>query len=109
VQSDGRCNACFWGTHPGLTPTGTEAIKAGAFAPGYDRTTFQFHQCETCGSVWMIYTEIGPGRQDAMHVRITKGFLTTPKRSRAAPRRARSAADPIGPSLVLPMASLARA
>ena len=75
MQSDGRCKACSWGTHPGLTPIGKEVSKKGAFAPGYDRTTLQFAQCETCGSVWMTYTEIGPDRQDAMHVRITKDFI----------------------------------
>lgn len=75
VQSDGPCKACSWGTHPGLTPIGKEVVKAGAFAPGYDRTTFQFAQCATCGSVWMTYTEIGPGRQDAMRVRLTKDFI----------------------------------
>jgi hypothetical protein len=50
-------------------------IKEGAFAPGYHRTTFHFAQCEACGSVWMTYTEIGPGRQDAMNVRVTKDFI----------------------------------
>ena len=57
-----------------FTPIGKEVSKKGAFAPGYDRTTLQFAQCETCGSVWMTYTEIGPD-QDAMHVRITKDFI----------------------------------
>jgi hypothetical protein len=75
VQSDGPCKACSWGTHPGLTPIGTEVVKAGAFAPGYDRATFQFAQCKTCGSVWMTYTEGGPGRQDAMNVRLTKDVI----------------------------------
>jgi hypothetical protein len=40
VQSDGPCKACSWGIHPGLTPIGTEVVKAGAFAPGYDRPRF---------------------------------------------------------------------
>jgi hypothetical protein len=75
VQSDGPCKACSWGTHPGLTSIGKEVIKEGAFAPGYHRTTFHFAQCEACGSVWMTYTEIGPGRQDAMNVRVTKDFI----------------------------------
>jgi hypothetical protein len=75
VQSDGPCKACSWGAHPGLTPIGKEVSKEGAFAPGYHRTIFHFAQCEACGSVWMTYTEIGPGRQDAMNVRVTKGFI----------------------------------
>jgi hypothetical protein len=75
VQSDGSCKACSWGIHSRLMPIGTEVVKAGAFAPGYDRTTFQFAQCRTCNSVWMTYTEIGPGRQDAMRVRLTKDFI----------------------------------
>jgi len=75
VQSCGPCKACSWGIHPGLTPIGKEVIKEGAFAPGYHRTTFHFAQCEACGSVWMTYTEIGPGRQDAMNVRVTKAFI----------------------------------
>jgi hypothetical protein len=75
VQSDGPCKACSWGIHPGLTPIGTEVVKAGAVAPGYDRTTFQFAQCGTCGSVWMTYTESGAGRQDAMNVRLTRDFI----------------------------------
>jgi hypothetical protein len=75
VQSDGPCKACFWGSHPGLTPIGMEVIKPGGFASGYERTRFQFAQCGSCGSVWMTYTEIGPGRQDAIDVRMTKGFI----------------------------------
>jgi hypothetical protein len=75
VQSCGPCKACSWGIHPGLTAIGKEVIKEGAFAPGYHRTTFHFAQCEACGSVWMTYTEIGPGRQDAMNVRVTKDFI----------------------------------
>jgi len=75
VQSDGPCKACSWGTHSGLTPIGKEVIKEGAFAPGYRRTMFHFAQCAACGSVWMTYTEIGPGRQDAMNVRVTKDFI----------------------------------
>ena len=75
MQSCGPCKACSWGIHPGLTPIGKEVIKEGAFAPGYHRTTFHFAQCEACGSVLMTYTEIGPGRQDAMNVRVTKDFI----------------------------------
>ena len=75
MQSEGPCKACTCGVHSGLTPIGTEVNKPGAFAPGYERTTFQFAQCATCGSVWMIYTEISPGRQDAINVRMTKGFI----------------------------------
>ncbi len=75
MQSDGPCKAYAWGTHASLTPIGTEVIKQAAFAPGYEQTTFQFAQCADCGSVWMTYTEIGPGRQDPIVVRLTKGFI----------------------------------
>ena len=75
VQSDGPCQPCFWGTNAELVPIGSEVIKQAAFGRGYDRTRFEFAQCATCGSVWMVYTESGGGRHETLRLRMTKGFI----------------------------------
>ncbi len=75
VQVDGPCRACEIGSHSRFTPIGKPVVKASTFAPGYERTRFEFGQCEICGSIWMTYTESGPGRDDPVRVCLTRGWV----------------------------------
>lgn len=75
VQNDGPCKACQAGRHERFAAVGKPVVKATAFAPGYERTRFEFGQCEVCGSLWMTYTESGPGRDDKVRICLTRGWI----------------------------------
>lgn len=75
VQANGPCKACQEGTGLRFQSIGTPVVKGSAFAPGYERTRFEFGQCKLCGSLWMTYTESGPGRDDPVRLCLTRGWI----------------------------------
>jgi hypothetical protein len=75
VQSGGRCKGCEHGAPEYLVSVGETVDKASALAPGCDRIRFMFHQCIVCGSVWMTYREVGPGREDGARLCVTRGWI----------------------------------
>lgn len=75
MQSDGPCGPCSRGLHQRVELIGETVHKEAAFGQGFERSRFEFAQCADCGSVWVTTTEMGPGREEQAHIRLTRGII----------------------------------